>query len=393
MTDNEHDSSISDLFLIKQSGSAGRAAIARKAIPQGTLVLQDSSTVAHVIFRPYRREVCAYCFAYDRGREWKLRISAAGVTFCSTTCQDQWKRDTGNVGLEAHVAVENFLRQQQKRLGGNGDDYDHDSDVDMGGLGPHDGSNRLSLEHDEIDRAWDRAEKNTKLISRARSSSSVSKESKRLLRQAMELSVDADLPYYLLSGILKEYELAAVDKADVVIPKANYVPSLSALAEDISIFTSEPSLVQYARGYTLLMAILPLQLLPYVQPTLCRDIASRASHNAFTIRPPSESDGEQSGEFLGLGIWPRAAIFNHSCAPNVRKERRGRAWHFFIDSQSSGNGVGSGEELCITYLGGDENDLNVSERRRKLKEEWDFFCCCIRCVRESSASTQVGPSQ
>lgn len=41
-----------------------------------------------------------------------------------------------------------------------------------------------------------------------------------------------------------------------------------------------------------------------------------------------------------------------------------------------------GEELCISYMGGDEVELDLRERRKRLSETWVFECGCIRCEME-----------
>ena len=368
---------VSDEFTIEQTIEAGRVIVAKRHVPHGASILQDSSPVAHVILRPYRREVCAYCFAYDRGRDWKTRLNDAGVVFCSATCNHKWHQNVGDLGYKAHAVVESFLRRQQKWFGGSNAD-DSTVDVDMGGVVDLPASDVNSYDH--VHQAWQDAESNGKIIIGHRTGKTHLKAAKCILRQATELPVDADSPHFLLSAVLTAYSLASNENVDANVLATSSIPSLSPLVEDVSTFESSVSLLQYIRSYTLLLAILPVELLPFVQPSLFRDLASKASYNAFSIRPSGNSDGEESGEYLGWGLWPTASVFNHSCIPNVRKERRGREWHFYADCQNGGNTVQPGEELCITYLGGDEKEMSVVERRKKLSEEWAFFCRCERCT-------------
>ena len=375
----------SDLYVIRPTDDAGRAVFARTNIPHGTALLTTShalSPIAHVLLRPYRREVCAFCFAYDRGREWKIRVNTAGVVFCSEECQRKWRDHVGDVGLEAHEAVESLVKQQQRRYGGNAQDSE-DTDADMEDAhSTFDPRDCVSLTAERIDEEWSYAEEAAELVLDARSKERTSKTARRALRLATESPVDGDLLFYYLSGVLEAHR-SAVSTSATDLSLTSLLPSLVALADDPLVFSNVNALEQYIQGYSALLAVLPLQLVPFLKSSLCRALASRASHNAFSIRPVGSSDGEQSGEFFGWGVWPEISMCNHSCSPNVRKERRGRSWHFYIDRPNINRGVGAGEQLCITYLGGDERDLGLQERRKKLLDEWGFLCCCPRCHAES----------
>lgn len=45
--------------------------------------------------------------------------------------------------------------------------------------------------------------------------------------------------------------------------------------------------------------------------------------------------------------------------------------------------VGTGEELCISYIGQGGNEMGVRERRRKLMGWFGMDCGCGKCVREA----------
>lgn len=386
----------SDHYVLQSTPLAGRAIFARKSVKPGTHVLsttEDSNRVlsptAHVVFRPYRREVCAQCFSYDRGREWKYRLGDAGVVFCSAQCQQQWESDNGPVGMAAHRAVESATKQQLRRRGNA-----QNAPMEL----PDDSSkkNEVLPTNGDFVSTWQAAGLVGNQILAARSKGKPSKSDQRVLRTAEGVSADPDVLAYILSAILSAYKRSATAKVteddnqpDVAIVPGTHIFSklfadVMALADDPTVYASNSSLSEYISAYHLLLAILPTPLLEFLQPALCHEIASRASHNAFSIRPAGNSDGEQSGEFLGWGIWPEASFFNHSCRPNVKKERKGRRWVFAISEEISGAEVNEGEELCITYLGGDEKDLAVIARRKKLKDEWGFDCRCPRCEEEST---------
>lgn len=392
----------SDQYILKSTPFAGRAIFARNPIKPGTHLLSTTddsnharSPTAHVILRPYRREVCAQCFSYDRGREWKYRLGDAGVVFCSDPCQKRWESDCGLLGMAAHSAVESAIKQQLRRRG-NG----QTASVGLPGE-REDRSESPPTTNEAIVSGWQVAGLVGDQIMAARTKEKPSKSDRRILKAAEEGSADHDVLAYILSAVLSAYKRSAIkdtiaDHADdgeqpqemPVIPGTQIIselfPEMMTLADDPTVYATNSSLPEYIRAYHLLLAILPTPLLKFLRPALCHEIASRASHNAFSIRPAGSSDGEQSGEFLGWGIWPEASFFNHSCRPNVKKERIDRVWVFTTapSEDIGGDGVSEGEELCITYLGGDEKDLDVPARRKKLKDEWGFDCRCRRCEEE-----------
>lgn len=377
----------SDHYVLQVTDSAGRAVFARRDVKPGTQILstsdeakQSQSPTVHVIQRPYRREVCAQCFAYDRGREWKCRLGDAGVVFCTIECQRRWEGESGQLGLAAHQAVEGAIKKQLKRGGHAQDDLffnDH-------------------LPSEPFVSAWRSAGLVGNQISAIRTEEKPSKANLRLLRTAEGASTDADILAYILSAVLEAHKrsttAATVVDDDDGLPNGSGMPGMymvstlfpdmMALADDPAVYAGNYSSSMWINAYHLLVAILPIPLLQFLQPALCHEIASRASHNAFSIRPAGTTDGEQSGEFLGWGVWPEASFFNHSCRPNVRKERVGRVWVFTVSEGIDGDVVRQGEQLCITYLGGDERDLGVLERRKKLKDEWGFDCQCQKCAEE-----------
>ncbi|RMZ79560.1 hypothetical protein DV737_g3408, partial [Chaetothyriales sp. CBS 132003] len=278
----------SDTFEVRAApGSAGRAVYSRKRLEAGAHILTtapDLSPIAHVVFKIYRKEVCAWCFAYDRGREWKTRRH--GLAFCKLEgCYDNWLNQN-----ESRLKVYEALQMQKKPR-------------------------------------------------------------KQHTKPSTQVTTTAD----------------------------NGSDSLMSLVADSDVFKATSALVtvvpeeEYIHAYRFL-----LKFRRDISAERCQQLVSRASHNAFSIRPTN--DGEQSGEFLGYGVWPEASFFNHSCRPNVRKARKGRQWSFWVDEEQGV--VEAGQELCITYLGGDEKELSVKERRQRLQVEWDFRCCCLRCVEE-----------
>ncbi|KAK3079650.1 hypothetical protein LTS18_004223, partial [Coniosporium uncinatum] len=169
------------------------------------------------------------------------------------------------------------------------------------------------------------------------------------------------------------------------------------LAPDPQPYANTTSLSSHTTSYAHLLTLLPLPLLDHATPQTCLAAVSRDSWNSFGVR--SLEDG--GDEFFGYGIWPGASYFNHSCRPGVGKRRggrggdggveggsgdgeegmaesKGRTWSFWLKED-----VREGEEMCISYLGGEEETLGVRERRRRLKDGWGFVCGCEKCAEES----------
>lgn len=340
----------SHVFEVRDTPGAGRGIYARTDLTAGTHVLTTTPTlspVAHVILRQYRREVCAYCFAYDRGKEWKIRLPSTGLFFCSQSCNENWKLEHPATHTQALQAVETHIQRKSQQKGDL-------MEIDAGGQ-----------------MTWiEAAEIGTELV-RARLVTAQSKQQRRLLATYADLKVDPDILTFLLSGCFM-----------TAAPKDAQIHSLLTLAENPAVY-QDASLAAHVDAYLILLTLLPKPLLASLQADVCRELISRASHNAFSIRPIHE--GEQSGEFLGYGVWPEASFFNHSCLPNLSKERHGRLWSFHTSRD-----VRAGEELCITYLGGDEKDFDVDGRRRRLSEEWGFVCQCRGCQAEKEETAGPG---
>ena len=116
-------------YDIQPTAYGGRGAFARSFIPKDTLVLSCSGPYASVIFRSFKREVCAWCFAYafESGkRKWSVKLdkvdrNGAGAWFCSENCRETWTTDyqAGDDGvgwwLDINSALDKFLAQIGKR--------------------------------------------------------------------------------------------------------------------------------------------------------------------------------------------------------------------------------------------------------------------------------------
>lgn len=321
---------------------------------------------AYVVYREYKREVCARCFAYDRGSAYKLKITETGHAFCSKECLRAWKADADAVGLDAWTAVEAFVRSKGSWTGGK------EMDGNVYDTLPDEGAVRPSPE--EIRDAWEQAERTAELIRKARGGSK-QKVHRKALQSTLSLQMYPDTLSFLLSGVLT---LAR----DQERKKRDWDAVLELIA-DVTPYTSPQDLAKNVRSYLHLVSALPTALLPHITGEKCLTLVTQDSHNSFGIR----SLDDNGSEMFGYGVWPLASYFNHSCEPSVRKRRVGRGWEFW-----AAHDVEVGEELCISYMGGEEQDLNLGERRRRSEEIWGFVCACLKCTREEEEleGTTVG---
>ncbi|TKA62034.1 hypothetical protein B0A55_10885 [Friedmanniomyces simplex] len=344
-----------DLFSVETIPGAGRGILASCYIPKDTIVLTGEPPAAHVLFREYRKEVCAQCFLYDRGRTLRVKDHDTGKVFCSASCQQKWVDHTGELGDGAWQDLHHFIHAKSK--GGK-----EASGISLTDHRPDVG---------EIDGGWSQAKAEADVRMRKAIDGASRPPGRKQTKAAVASStIDPDILGYLLSGILAHHQQPNQWREDVL-----------ALAMHKEPYTTTHDLEAHCTSFVHLSGIMPVELHESCTIEVCRALAAVSSHNAFGIRSGSE-DGE---EYMGYALYPSASYFNHSCDPNVAKQRVGNAWRFWVVRD-----VQQGEELCISYLGGDEKDLNVRQRRAHLREVWGFACECARCRREATSSQDAG---
>ena len=75
------------------------------------------------------------------------------------------------------------------------------------------------------------------------------------------------------------------------------------------------------------------------------------------------------GELLGRGMYPAAAMANHSCVPNVALVQEGRDMCMYALDD-----IGPEDEVTHCYVSLDEEDL-----KDRISSTWGFKCQCDRC--------------
>lgn len=345
------------LFEVKDTPTCGRGVFALQDTPAGTPLLHTALLPASVILRNYKREVCAHCFLYERGRNLKTRSVDTGHSFCSQECFQAWMEDAGPVSIQAWTATEGFIKKKSMQGSGfkNGNDSHEFHDT-----------NEARPNEQEIQTAWDSVSSTAHFILEARNGST-RKPHRRALTSVLAISPNPDYLSFLLSATVSRSKHVSSSTQPMAVTEWE---SVLQLVPDSTPYATSSCLQTATQSYLHLLALLPLPLLPYVSASAFLALAERDSHNSFGIR--SLDDG--GDEFLGYGVWPVASYFNHSCSPNVGKRRVGRSWEFWTTGK-----VGIGEELCISYMGGDEVGMDLGERRRRLSETWAFECGCVRC--------------
>lgn len=342
----------SHLFEVRHTPHSGRAVFATQDIPADTLVFLGDDLTLDVILREYRREVCGECFGYDRGRDLSVRDNTVGFAFCSEECKAQWRNRVGELGVETWTAVEKLVKGRSKE------------DADMVDVGlPRPKTKEIRI-------AWEGTADQAALIRMARSSVPSSdnasengtvkptKQHRKAVQKALMQPVSPDILTFCVSGIL--WKVNNPYKWNRVL----------ALAKDSNPYHNYDDLRAFTRSYLHMLAVCPSSLLEHITPETLFLLSSRDSHNSFGIRS-LEDDGS---EFFGYGCWPSASYFNHSCGPNIEKQRVGRVWEF-----RAGDDIDAGAELCITYLSGEERKLSRNKRMKTLKGNWGFDCACDRC--------------
>lgn len=348
----------SSLFVVRETPGAGRGVFASADIPAGTVLLTAGDVSTLTIHREYRKEVCAFCFAYNRGINWPVRESEAGLSFCTEQCRARLIGLVGDDGLKSYQAIETLSKRKQKST--------HEPELKA----------EQTPTKQEIEQAWAAASVQGDLIAASRTSSSPTKAARKTASLAVQNPAAPSVLSYLLSGVLTAASMPeqwSVEHPNVRSKLAEHVnrASISVLHANPTPYSNHDVLRQHIVSYLHLVAVLPSSLMPFATSKICYTLATRNSQNAFGLR----SLDDNGDEIFGYGDWPKASYWNHSCAPNVNKSRTGREWLFRAERD-----ILATEQLCITYLGGDERSMSTGERRTRLLGEWGFHCLCSRCV-------------
>jgi SET and MYND domain-containing protein len=292
-------------IALRTTSYGGRSFFATQPIAKGIQVLACEAPFAHVVYKDYRREICAQCFAYaastsrsiDERRTWSIRSSREGaesVWFCTDDCRIVW--ESGKIGpLLAEVNA--ILAKAQVATRKKVKDKLHGCDSPDPMIFPS--GPDVQITQDYIDKAWAEAEDLASF--RARLSSYCS----TMNLEDMEL----EIARFVASAIVHRYvfDHCLIDCSPSMITTFDpWTVVLDLQSGELSNFRLRPYvLLAHLRVYAFLCHSLPKHLRVYV-PTV-RALLARDTGNAFGIW-----DGDDRDEMLGWGVWVSASYFNHS---------------------------------------------------------------------------------
>jgi hypothetical protein len=276
------------------------------------------------------------------------------MVWCSEECKAEWLAENHEDGLKAYDVVEDLNRKQAKSAAKEEEETESEA------------SEEPELTVEEVQLAWSAAEKVGEMIRAARSTDKPSKPQRKALSNSLSLKLDTIMINHAISGVIA----------------ASKHPEQWETVEDLYAapqpYPTRQHMQAHITSYHQLLALLPISLLPFCNRSIAMTTIDRDAHNSFGIR----SLDDDASEMFGYGTWPSASYWNHSCSPNIKKTRNRRTWTF-----EAGRDIQEGEELCITYLGGDEKQLELRERREMLLKSWKFTCACTRCSSEARPAT------
>lgn len=332
----------------------GRGYFSSRPIPKDIEILRCRGPFTGVIFKPFKKEVCAYCFCYDNGRTQKIKLDSptvamkksqpayGGVHFCTTECRDIWLKTIDFDGLIAEVLNAIETSYPAKKTAGN---------IEM----------NYAAGNTDIDAAWNKVEE------QCRSKIGKRKKGKNTVQLESE---EYDTARMVAVALVKKYR--ALHKS-IMVEEWNTFSELQ--SNEAELLKQYPAMLQsYIKVYEFLHATMPKVLQPYLSTDLVRHCIGREAGNAFGLwQLPLHLESE----CMGSNLFPEASFFNHSCDPSVRKERIGREMVF-----TTTRDILPGEQLYISY--GMLDNLGWKERVKQLNSQWHFICGCPRCETEKT---------
>lgn len=362
-------SKLSPYFKVGVTSYGGRGCYASCLIRKGTKILDARKPVGSSIARPFRKEVCTWCFHYMDGKTLKHKVQQK-IYFCLDSCQEHFcAYDPHGVLANTLIAVEDAYVKCQSEL--DADDISY-SDEKLQHL--------IDLKWSEVAK-WESTVNKTKPTKRAKLFPKVTNddytEIKYVIltiysmyrnRENEKLKDCSGIP-----GFLEKQYLCDMNDVEALQYEEQILNLLD--SSELDKYRRYPYLVDsYVNIYKFIRLVAPSELLPFVTTQIVRDIIGKNLTNAFGIWSPTTSETEDR-EFFGFGVYPSGSFFNHSCDSNVTKKRTEASYEYVTTRD-----IEAGEELCISY--GILPTDSVAERRKALRE-WFFECGCKKCVEES----------
>jgi len=315
------------VFRVDASPGAGMACFAVKNLFKSELILTVQQPVACVVIGKYRKEVCAWCYSYAFGSIHKIKLAVARgrgvVWFCQLSCRDSWMKNVGKVGWEAISAFEEGLGRTGAQTA-----MCSDTPCDL----------------ERIESLWETALQEGDRIRAQR----LTKPRRIPKTGTLPPEVDIDEARFILSSCIT-FSRSEYSIGDVL----NLVPTLTP-------YTNSTNTVHlHIKIYHYILSVLPITspILDFVSPVNIMSLMTRDAGNSWGVWDQSLV-GE---ELFAYCMYPQASLFNHSCDPNVSKERIGRVYQF-----RASNNLPLGSELNVNYLGKLESELSWQGRQEIL---------------------------
>lgn len=317
---NSLEPSVSDgssYFELQTTTHGGRSLFVTSDVAPGMRIHSCESPFPYVIYKVYRKEVCAQCFAYSASdhapstvgssRTWSIKWSRAGATtawFCSDVCKDNWEREeVSPLLMEVDALLSKGQAATRKRF------KSLEEEVRVKAMFPSFEPGDRSITQGVIDAAWESAE--ALIASKAHLSIYYS----TLHLEDMELEIARSLAAAIVHQYCDQRLSPSDPTSQATRNRSDCWPQFLNLQtnELCNIQTRPYMLTAYLRIYVFLSNALPKHLRKYISTV--REVLARDTGNAFGIW-----DGDRRDEMMGWGIWISASYFNHSASVAVQWE-------------------------------------------------------------------------
>ncbi|XP_006456201.1 hypothetical protein AGABI2DRAFT_211045 [Agaricus bisporus var. bisporus H97] len=363
----------SAFFAIAPTPHGGRGVFATQHIPKDTLILTCESPYASVIHRKFRKEVCAWCFAWSlevaRKSSWSISKTNgpnAGVWFCRESCRNAWISAGEGVPGGDHAGVRGILNATLERC-----------------LMTMEKDKAKSRTRSGVELGWAAFLLDSKVIP---------------IFPTMLTEFELDTARFVLAGLLKKCTDDFSQKESTGTRRINCTTYPSGDWADVLDLQDNALEHIQAKPYMLASQIRIWVFIRFVVYSILREskrLSDRTRHLVYLLKKSVDTPletrvllgrehgnvfgiwdmalEEMNSEMLGWGLYSFGSYFNHDCSPTLRKEHKGRAIEYYAIKD-----IDTGEELCISYV---ETDQVVEKRKEALKE-WFFDCGCGTCVAE-----------
>lgn len=423
------------LFHIDTTPYGGRGCFASVDIPANTQLLECKTPLTFSVFRPYRKDICAYCFKCDFHKSCKVKIDTppfyptsnesfknsafiddliksifvespsslhpkqtkasqsvaayASLFFCSQECRNSWIQDEDFTGIISWVL--NFIDQkvqESKNSTKTGNVPESEIPKPLSKATVQAIWDKFVVQPGKQQEATNQIEKKVDLDG-TNSNEYIKTESKRkknkkgLKKHVPVLDTEElDMARFTAAFLVKVYiynYIQNLDDSDLSKVEMN---KLSFKLDGLHFFEQlQSNEIEHLQTFPEVLAseINVYNFLKLILPRPLSETLTQPLFRNLLGRSNANSFGiwqlpiTPESELLGSALYPIASFFNHACSNNVDKIRKGRSIIFQTIKD-----IPAGSQLYINY--GMYQDMKYEERQKTLKEQWYFECQCERCL-------------